>query len=50
MGTLSEVCDDFNKPDEYNLFLLYIKAGGDRMANEENKNDLTGKFTSTEVV
>ncbi len=49
MGTLSEVCDDFNKLDGCNLF-FNIKAGGDRMTNEENRNDLTEKFMSSEVV
>ncbi len=50
MGTLSEVCDDFDRPDGCNLLFFNIKAGGDRMTNEENKNDLTEKFMSSEVV
>jgi hypothetical protein len=32
------------------IFFFNIKAGGDRMTNEENKNDLTEKFMSSEVV
>jgi hypothetical protein len=32
------------------IFFFYIKAGGDLIVHGENKNDLGGKFISTEVV
>jgi len=33
-----------------NVSSFYIKAGSDRIVNEENKNDLSAKFTSPEVI
>lgn len=46
MGTLSEVCND--KLDNFDILnvLFYIQAAGDRVTNEENKNEFAPRYTA----